>query len=91
MSNSKLVFLFGIHNHQPVGNFEYILEKAYKKSYLPFIEIMAKHPNIKWTLHCSGILWDYFLETKPKYIEIVKSMIEKNQIELLSGGIMNQY
>jgi len=31
-----------IHAHQPCGNFEHVLEKAYDSSYLPFIEHLEK-------------------------------------------------
>ena len=83
---SHVYFLLCIHNHQPVGNFESVIEEAYQKAYKPFIDIMYDYPEFKFALHCSGILWDYFLEKHPEYIEIVKKMIERKQVELVSGG-----
>jgi alpha-amylase len=47
---------------------------------------MYDYPDFKFALHCSGILWDYFLEKHPEYIEIVKKMFERKQVELVSGG-----
>jgi alpha-amylase len=69
-----------------VGNFESVIEEAYQKAYKPFIDIMYDYPDFKFALHCSGILWDYFLEKHPEYIEIVKKMLERKQVELVSGG-----
>jgi alpha-amylase/alpha-mannosidase (GH57 family) len=83
---SKVYFLLCIHNHQPVGNFENVIEEAYQKAYKPFIELMYKYPKFKFALHCSGILWDYFLEKHYEYIEIVKDMVKRKQVELVSGG-----
>jgi len=82
----KVYFLFCVHNHQPVGNFEHVIEEAYQKSYKPFIELMYKYPKFKFALHCSGILWDYFLEKHKEYIDIVKEMVKREQVELISGG-----
>src|SRR3989339_2223576 len=79
-------FLIGIHNHQPVGNFPEVLEKAYQDSYRPFIEVMACHPSIKWSLHCSGILWDFFVDKHPEYITTVQKMVASGQCEVLGGG-----
>ncbi len=83
---SKVYFLLCIHNHQPIGNFEYVIEEAYQKAYKPFIDIMYEYAEFKFALHCSGILWDYFLEKHPEYIEIVKEMVKRGQLELISGG-----
>ena len=82
----KINFIFGIHNHQPVGNFKHVLDKGYELAYKPFLELMEKHPSIKWSLHCSGILWDYFREFQPEYIDKTKQMHDNGQVELIGGG-----
>ncbi len=40
----KINFLFGVHCHQPVGNFPEVFKQAYYDSYLPFMEMMEAHP-----------------------------------------------
>ncbi len=82
----KINFIFGIHNHQPVGNFKEVLDHGYECAYKPFVQLMWRHPKIKWSLHCSGILWDYFREHNPEYIDIVKKMKDRGQVELIAGG-----
>lgn len=82
----KTIFLFAIHCHQPVGNFDYIIEEAYQKSYLPFIKSMANHPRIRFTVHYSGILYDWFLLKHPEFIELLNKLIKRRQVEVLTGG-----
>ncbi|MDR3243618.1 MAG: alpha-amylase, partial [Elusimicrobiota bacterium] len=67
----KIKFVFCIHNHQPIGNFDCVFENAYKTAYNPFMQIMLKHPKIKWCMHASGMLWEYFTKEKPEYIKSV--------------------
>ena len=56
---NKLHFVFGIHNHQPIGNFPEVFAQAFEKVYAPWMKTMISHPGIKWNLHISGILWDW--------------------------------
>src|SRR5882724_11706671 len=58
-SLNKVHFILGVHNHQPIGNFDFVFEKAYDKSYLPFLEVMERHPAIHWNMHTTGILWEW--------------------------------
>ena len=43
---SKVYFLFGIHNHQPVGNDPFVFNKAFEDCYRPFIEVLKEFPEI---------------------------------------------
>ncbi|MCX5751280.1 MAG: DUF1926 domain-containing protein [Candidatus Saganbacteria bacterium] len=82
----KVNFLFGVHCHQPVGNFEHVIEENYQKSYLPFIEVMSRYPRIKFSFHFSGILYDYFMDKHPDFIEKLKELVKRGQAEVLTGG-----
>ncbi|MBN2184314.1 MAG: DUF1926 domain-containing protein [Candidatus Krumholzibacteriota bacterium] len=83
---NKVRFVLGLHNHQPVGNFDHIIEDAYLRAYLPFIEVMKDYPDISFALHNSGILWDWFEEKHPAYLDIIASMVSVGQVELMSAG-----
>lgn len=83
---NKVNFLFGIHNHQPVGNFGFIIEDAYEKSYKPFLETLEKHPKIKMALHFTGWLLDELDQRHPDYIKKIKKLVEKGQLEIFTGG-----
>jgi len=82
----RISFVFGIHNHQPIGNFEAIFEQAYQKAYFPFLDVLGKHPGIKVTFHFSGILLEWIVEHHPEFISMVKNLLQRGQIELMSGG-----
>jgi 4-alpha-glucanotransferase len=83
---SKVQFIFAIHNHQPVGNFDFVAEEAYQKSYRPFIEVLKRHPKIRMTLHYTGILYRFFEEHHPDFLETIKGLVSEGRVEILSGG-----
>lgn len=83
---SKVQFIFAIHNHQPVGNFDFVAEEAYQKSYRPFIEVLKRHPKIRMTLHYTGILYRFFEEHHPEFLETIRGLVSEGRIEILSGG-----
>jgi len=80
-------FVFIVHNHQPVGNFESTLNEAFEKAYRPFIESLLNHPSIRIGLHFSGYLLQWICEKKPQFIEKVKELIQKKQVEIVGGTI----
>ena len=83
---SRVTLVLGLHNHQPVGNFEHIFEEAYSTAYLPFIETLQAFPDIPFVLHNSGVLWNWLLERHPEYMDLLRAMSERGQIEFMSGG-----
>ncbi|MFW9827918.1 MAG: alpha-amylase/4-alpha-glucanotransferase domain-containing protein [Candidatus Thorarchaeota archaeon] len=80
--NLPIVF----HFHQPVDNFEWVFEDVFNKSYDPLIDSLFKYKEIKTTLHFSGNLLEWLLKNKPKFIEKIKIMAKRNQIEIIGGG-----
>jgi alpha-amylase len=82
----KVALLFCVHNHQPVGNFPHILENAYEKAYRPFIEVLKKYPFMKISIHFSGVLWDFFKENHPEFLKILRGLVKRGQLEIMTGG-----
>jgi hypothetical protein len=82
----KVQFIFAIHNHQPVGNFDFVAEDAYQKAYLPFIKVLERHPSIKITLHYTGILYHFFEQYHPEFIDVLRKLVAEGRAEILSGG-----
>ncbi len=78
-------FCFATHNHQPIGNFDYIIEEAYEKSYLPFFKL-AKKFNFRFATHFSGILLDWIVNNHPEQIELLRTLVDRGQLEIVSGG-----
>jgi alpha-amylase len=78
--------IFGCHSHQPVGNFDFVFEEAYHKSYLPFVQVLERYPAVKVTLHFTGPLWDWFLEHQPAFIQRIAALVQAGQVEVMGGA-----
>ncbi len=78
--------MFGVHSHQPVGNFDGVFRESYETCYRPFLETLARHPGVRAALHYSGSLLEWMEENEPGYIDNIGSMVERGQVEILSGG-----
>ena len=74
------------HAHQPVGNFENVLERAYQQSYLPFIEVLSRHPSVRMGLHYTGSLLEWIERAHPEYFDRLRGLVRGGQIEIVGGG-----
>jgi alpha-amylase len=83
---SKVSFAILVHSHQPVGNFEHVLEEAYRKSYAPFLRVLDQHPRIRMSLHYSGILLEWFEKQHPEIFDLLKKLVRRKQVEMVGGG-----
>jgi alpha-amylase len=79
-------FVFALHNHQPVGNFDGVFEGAYRDSYAPFLELLEGYPEIPISLHTSGCLMEWLIEHKPEYVDRLRRFVARGQIEIMGGG-----
>ncbi len=85
-NDSKIYFIFGIHNHQPVGNLSYVFDQAFSECYIPFLSALEKFPAIKTVIHNSGALYDWAEKRFPDWIDKLKNLVKRNQVELTGGG-----
>jgi hypothetical protein len=76
----------GLHCHQPVDNFRRIFEEAYRKSYKPFLDVLEQHPAISLTFHYSGPVLEWLIGNRPEFVERLRRLLKKGQIEILTGG-----
>ncbi len=74
-----------LHNHQPIGNFDGVIEQAYQDSYLPFLDVFESYESLKISLHTSGPLMLWLAENHPEYISRVKSLVAAQRIEIIGG------
>jgi len=82
----KINFAFGIHCHQPVGNFDFVFDDAYQRAYQPFLDVVEKYPEFKINIHYTGILLDWIQQHYPGHITQLAKMVKSGQAEILSGG-----
>lgn len=76
-----------IHNHQPVGNFGWIIEDVYRHAYEPLIGALERHPQIRLALHYTGPLLEWMAAQQPESVDRLRLLVEREQIEILGGGI----
>jgi len=82
----KIHFLIALHNHQPVGNFDAVFERACNGAYKPFLDELQRHPAIRMTVHYSGSLLEWMERNRPDIIDQVRELIHAGQIEIMGGG-----
>ena len=86
MSIRKINLALGIHNHQPIGNFDFVFQQAYDQSYKPFWDVLEKHPDVRMSMHYSGILLEWIKDNHPELVKKLKQSVKSGQIEMMSGG-----
>ena len=79
--------IMAVHNHQPVGNFDHIIEQACAQAYHPFLDIAEKFPSIRMVLHISGSLFEWAERHDPRLLDRVAEGVRSRRFELLGGGI----
>ncbi|MCF7823525.1 MAG: DUF1926 domain-containing protein [Candidatus Marinimicrobia bacterium] len=82
----KVQFIFGIHNHQPVGNFDNVFHYAADRSYLPFLQVLEKFPNISMAFHFSGSLIEWLEVHRPEVLALLKKLVQRGNVEILGAG-----
>ena len=83
--SAQVRLVLTIHNHQPVGNFGHVIDEAYRDSYVPFLDVLEQYPSIAISLHTSGSLMEWLVEHRPEYIDRIRSLVERGQIEIIGG------
>jgi len=83
---AKFQLVLLLHAHQPVGNFDDVIERAYQDAYLPFIDVLSRHPAIRVGLHYSGPLLEWAEHAHPEYFDMLRALVERGQVEMVGGG-----
>lgn len=78
--------LFGIHMHQPIDNFDWVIKHGVEVCYGPFFEVMSKYPEFKFAVHCSGWLLEEIKKKHPQVYKNIKSLADQGSIEFFSAG-----
>ena len=86
VGEGEVLFLFGVHGHQPQGNFPWVIEEAFEKAYKPFMEVVKDYPFFSFSLHYTGPLWEWIERERPWFLEWIGEMLERDQIEIQISG-----
>ena len=82
----KVILTWAVHFHQPPGNFREVIDLYASRTCTPFLSTLARHPQVRLSLHFSGVLLAYLKEHRPDLIETLAELVRRNQVELLGGG-----
>lgn len=82
----KVLFIMGLHSHQPVGNFDFIVEDATRECYHPFLETLERYPQIRTSLHYSGVLLEWLRRNRPETFDLLGRLVESGQVEMMGGA-----
>jgi len=84
--SAPVTLLMAVHCHQPVGNFGFVFEDALAKAYDPFLSVLERHPGVRLSLHYSGCLLDWLAEHRPAFLDRVRVLVRRGQVEVLASG-----
>ncbi|MEA2623581.1 MAG: 4-alpha-glucanotransferase, partial [Chloroflexota bacterium] len=75
------------HNHQPVGNFGWVIREVWDKAYAPVLAALEARAGIRASLHYSGPLLDWIAREEPEAIDRIRALVEREQVEMLGSGL----
>jgi alpha-amylase len=75
-----------LHNHQPVGNFGWVIAETWERAYLPMVEALERHPGVRVALHYTGPLLSWLRGERPEFVERLARLAGRGQIEIVGGG-----
>jgi alpha-amylase/alpha-mannosidase (GH57 family) len=79
-------FAFGLHLHQPVGNFDHVFEQHVQDVYRPLLENLAAREFLPAVLHLSGPLLEWLETHDTRYLDQLGRLVSDRKIELLLAG-----
>jgi hypothetical protein len=84
--SDTVALLFGVHAHQPAGNFPKVVREAHEKCYRPFLDVLERHPEFPFAIHLSGWLMEFLFREFPSDMAKLRAMVGRGQAELFGGG-----
>ena len=79
-------FVFGVHLHQPVGNFDHVFADHLRDVYRPLVERLAERRFFPFTLHISGPLLEWLEAHDAGYLDLIGRLATDGHVELLLAG-----
>jgi hypothetical protein len=79
-------FVFGLHLHQPVGNFDHVFQQHLDDVYAPLLDKLAGADFLPMVLHVSGPLFDWLDAHAPVWMDRLGGLAAEGRVELLLSG-----
>ena len=74
-----------LHNHQPVGNFGWVIAETYDRAYLPMLEASERHPAFVSRSTTAGRCCLVPVE-RPAVHRSARGACRRGQVEIVGGG-----
>src|SRR6478735_2116203 len=82
----RITLALTLHNHQPVGNFGWVIADTFDRAYGPMLDALERHPGVHLGLHYSGPLLAWIRAERPAFIDHLAALVARRQIEIVGGG-----
>ncbi len=79
-------FAFGLHLHQPVGNFDHVFAQHVDDVYRPLLDALAERGFLPAVLHLSGPLLEWIEAHEPAYLDRLGRLAADGRLEILLAG-----
>ena len=79
-------FILGTVLQATVNTPDYVIEQSYREKYFPLFKAIKAHPHLKLTCHICGHLLTWLEKYHHEFIDLLKELLKKGQLELLGGG-----
>ncbi|HEX7336421.1 MAG TPA: alpha-amylase/4-alpha-glucanotransferase domain-containing protein, partial [Gemmatimonadales bacterium] len=83
---ASIRFAFGLHLHQPVGNFDHVFADHVRNVYRPILEHLSARDFFPVVLHLSGPLLEWLEDHDTAYLDLLGRLVADRRIELLLAG-----
>ncbi|MCR5613280.1 alpha-amylase/4-alpha-glucanotransferase domain-containing protein [Treponema sp.] len=80
--NLCLEFQTEISNFTDTSDYKSVYESYYK----PIVSFLYAHPEFQFSFYFSGPEFDFIKQKNPEFIEIIKKLVNRKQVEILGGG-----
>jgi alpha-amylase len=82
-----LRFAFGVHFHQPVGNFDQVFEQHVREAYRPLLSRLAEREFLPIIVHVSGPLIEWLEAHDTELLDRIGRLAADGRVELLLSGL----
>ena len=79
-------FVFGLHLHQPIGNFDYVFQQHLEDVYQALLDHLERGGLLPAVLHISGPLLEWLDRHAPAYLDQLGRLASDGRLELLLAG-----
>ena len=81
-------FVFGLHIHQPWGNFDHVFQEHVDKVYRPTLTFLEERGLTPFAVHVSGPLLEWLEQHDRAVYDHIGRLAADGQVELLSCRLL---